>query len=169
MKLYEIKQAYLDFLTAVDNGDIDDEQAIKDTLENIDSEFNTKIDNIACLIKNLSADEKALAIEIKALQERKQAKTAMITRLKSSVYDAMLAIGTRRVDTARVLITIAKNPKSVEIADEKQFKEWAIANAPEYLTMREPDISKTAVKLAIESGVEINGASIVQKEGVRIK
>lgn len=166
--LYEIEQSYMDFLTAVDNGEIP-EEAIADTLAAIEGEFAAKAENIACLVKNLSADEKSLAAEIKALQERKASKTALISRLKDTLYNSMLAIGTRRIDTARVLVTIAKNRPTAEIKDEGTFIEWAITNKPEYLRMAKPEIAKTAVYEALASGTVIEGATIVQKEGVRIK
>ena len=62
MKLYEISSQYNQFLQAVENGDIPIE-AVSDTLEAIEGEFEDKADNIACLIKNKEAEMLAIKAE----------------------------------------------------------------------------------------------------------
>lgn len=54
MKLYELDNEYLDFISAIENGTIP-EDAIEDTLEMLDTDYKDKLDNTICAIKNLTA------------------------------------------------------------------------------------------------------------------
>lgn len=77
MNLYQIKENYLDFLNKVEEGEIDSE-FIKDTLEAITDEFEVKVDNLACYIKNLNGEATAISDEAKDLaKEQRQNKTKL--------------------------------------------------------------------------------------------
>lgn len=167
--LYEISREYIDFQIAIENGEIP-EEAIADTLAAIEGEFNQKIENTAMMIKNIIAEEKAIADEIKALQKRKKDKENLSARLKNGIYTFMTHLGKTNVETARAKVTIAKNPPSLKIDNEDAFKEWAIKNKlDDYLTFKEPELNKNAIKDAITSGKTFEGASLERGEGVRIK
>ena len=56
MTLYEINQTYQEFFDKVESGEIP-EEAVSDTLESLDGEFEDKADNIACYIKSLLSDD----------------------------------------------------------------------------------------------------------------
>lgn len=167
--LYELSQSYIDFQELIESGAIP-EEAIKDTLEGLDLQINAKIEGIALVIKNALAEEKAIADEIKALQERKKTKTATVDKLKMYLLQQLTAMGKTKIETARATISIAKNPPSLKIADESKFKEWALKNSKDsLLTFKEPELNKAAIKSALQAGEEVLGAEIVQGEGVRIK
>ena len=70
MTLYEISREYSDFVIAVENGEIP-EEAINDTFEMLTGELDEKIDNTACVIKNLNAEAAAIKGEIDALAARR--------------------------------------------------------------------------------------------------
>ena len=74
MSLYEISQKYSMFLDLVEKSEIDGDgvppEALKDTLDSIDSEFEEKADAMACVIKNLNAEIAAIAKERKELRTR---------------------------------------------------------------------------------------------------
>ena len=69
MKLYEINQKYLEILDAIENGEIPVD-CIKDTLDSVEGDFETKIDSIVSYVKNLKAEREAIKNEIKTLQAR---------------------------------------------------------------------------------------------------
>lgn len=73
MKLYELDNEYLDFISAVEDGTIP-EDAIEDTLEMLNGDYKDKLDNTVCAIKNLTAEAKMIDDEIKALTARKKSK-----------------------------------------------------------------------------------------------
>ena len=57
----------------------------------------------------------------------------------------------------------------MEIADEGELLDWAQKNDDSDVTYKDPTISKTAVKEAIEAGREIPGAHIETKQQIIIK
>ena len=66
-------------------------------------------------------------------------------------------------------ISITKGRESTEITDPKAFVEWAKVNDDSLLKYKDPDISKTAVKAAIEAGREIPYAAVVRRPGLTIR
>ena len=167
MRLYEIAEAYRNFIEAVENGDIP-EEAIADTLESITSVLEDKADNIACLIKNMSAEAEAIKAEEAKLAERRKAKEKQVDRLKEYLSNTLLASGYTKLETARNKITFRKS-ESVAVADEAAFIEWAISNEDTYLTYKSPVINKTAIKDALKNGIELNGAYIETKQNLQSK
>ena len=168
MTLYELMTDYENFLSAVDNGDIPAE-AIADTLEAIEATIDEKIDNTACLLKVLEAEEAAIKAEEDRLAERRKVKANTRERIKTYLSDMLVAMGKTEFESARNKITFRKTPGKVVLADEKAFIEWAIENDDSLVTYGKPTVNKTAIKLALESGKEINGAEIVVSQSMQLK
>ena len=168
MTLYELMTDYKNFLTAVENGDIP-EEAIADTLECIEASIDEKIDNIACMLKSLEADEQAIKVEEDRLVARRKVKANMRERIKTYLTDMLLAMGKTEFESPRNKITFRKSPGKVVLDDEKAFIEWASVNDDSLLTYGKPTVNKTAIKEAIESGKEINGAKIVVSQNMQLK
>ena len=167
MKLYEIATEYQNFLEAIENGEIP-EEAIADTLESITSILEDKADNIACLIKNMSAEAEAIKAEEAKLAERRKAKEKQVDRLKEYLSDTLLRSGYTKLETARNKITFRKS-ESVAVDDEAEFIKWAMGNEDAYLTYKDPTINKTAVKDALKNGTILNGVHIESKQNLQIK
>lgn len=168
MKLYEIKDEYLTVLDMAQDEEIDAD-AIRDTLESIQGEFDEKVDNIACIIKSLTAETEAIKAEQDKLAARAKAKKAKADRLKDYIYDQMSCIGKRKVDTARNKITINKAPPSVKIDNESAFLGWATLEHEDYITQKPPVPNKTIIKDALKNGIEIPGVHLEAGESLRIK
>lgn len=167
MKLYEIANEYLEFMEAVENGDIP-EDCIEDTLEGIAYEIKAKVDNIACLLKNLDAEMVAIMTEEKRLAERRKAKERAYDRLKDYLSNTLLKLDMKKVETARNKVSFRKS-ESVEIADEEAFIGWASTHRDEFLKYSTPTIDKTLVKQALKADEDIIGATLVSKQNIQIK
>ncbi len=167
MKLYELAFEYKRFLTALDEGEIPLDAA-EDTLECITAELEDKADNIACIVKQLSAEAEAIKAEEAALAERRKAKEKQIERIKEYLSRTLLDAGYDKIETARNKITFRKS-ESVSIADETAFIKWAASSRDDLLTYKEPSINRTAIKKALASGDEIEGACIESKQNIQIK
>ncbi len=167
MKLYELAADYEAFLAAIEAGEIP-EEAIIDTLESIESAIEDKVENIACLLKNLAAEAAAIKAEEDKLAERRKSKEKAHERFKAYLSDMMLKCGKTRFESARNKISFRKSD-AVTIDDEEKFVEWAAMEHDEYLTYKNPSINRTAIKKAIESGVEIDGAHIEIRQNIQIK
>lgn len=161
MNLYEIREDFLALLDAIENGEIPDE-AVADTLESMKGEFDEKIENTACYIKNLKAEADAIKAEENSLKERRQAKEHHIERLKNGMMECMSHLGIKKVEGARARVTIStRTGASVIIFPDAVIPE-------EYQrTKVEPD--KTALKEALKAGVAIKGVTLADSCSVTIK
>lgn len=168
MKLYEIKDEYLNFLQMVEDGEIP-EEAIKDTLEAIEGAFEEKADNLSCLIKSLNYEADAIKQEAKALTERARIKQNRADFLNNYLFGCLKALGKTELETPRNYLKIKNNPASVFCTDEMQFISWAQTNAENYLNYAAPVLNKTAIKDALKSGAEIPFVELKQGEKLHIK
>lgn len=168
MNLYELMNDYKNFLSAVENGDIP-EDAIADTLESIEATIEDKIDNTACMLKVLEAEEAAIKAEEERLAQRRKVKANVKNRLKNYLSDMLLAMGRTEFESPRNKITFRKTPGKVVFADEKAFIEWASQNDDSLLTYGKPTVNKTAVKMAIEDGRDLSGVEIVVSQSMQLK
>lgn len=159
MKLYEIDQAILECIDP-ETGEVDEER-----LAELQLAKTEKIEQLLLWKKDLDAEAKAIADEIKTLTERKQAAEKKAESLKSYVK---YILNGEKFSTPRVAVSYRK-VSSVAITDEEGFIRWAQENNSELLTYKDPTISKTAVKAAIEAGEDLPGASIETKQQIIIK
>ena len=161
MRLYELTQDYRELFDTFDDADdlTDDQiEAYLDTIEAIEGNFEIKAENIACFIKELTADSKMLETEINSLEARKTVKDNLIKRLKTMLIANMTAIGKRKIDRPRAKLLLQQNPESVDISKpyEKTFIAWAQSHDhDDLLSYKAPTIAKTAVKQAIKDGAEL--------------
>ena len=165
MKLYEIANDYLSLMEAIENGEIP-EEALADTLESIESGIEEKADNIACLLKNLSAEIDAIKAEENNLVERRKQREKTHERLKQYLSDTLQRIGKTKIETARNRITFRKS-ESVEV-DESMFMQWAAIYRGDLLNVK-TTVDKTAIKAELKSGVKLPNAQIVTNFNLQIK
>lgn len=166
MKLYELTSDYLAFMQAVENGEIP-EEAIADTLESITAGIEDKADSIACMLKNLDAECKAIKAEENRLAERRKAKEKAHERIKQYLSETLQSAGIDKIETARNSITFRKS-ESVEI-DESAFIQWAQKHRDDLLKYSAPTADKTAIKYALKDGIEIVGAELRINQNIQIK
>lgn len=167
MKLYELTQEYQALQEMAEDQDVDF-QAVMDTLEGIGGEFKAKADNIACVVKGLSAQADALKTESEALARRGKAASARADRLREYLFRQMRLAGISRIETNRNVIFIRKTPEALRFEDEGAFLRWA-AEHPEYLRQKPPEIDKSAVKDAIKAGESLPGVALEQGETFSIR
>ena len=153
MKLYEINQAILNCIDLETGEIIDTEQLDKLTMER-----ETKLENVACWIKELKIEAEALKAEKQALAERqKVAENKMESLKKYLAY----ALDGQAFKTTRASVTFRKS-QAVEIADIYKLDE-------NYLRYKEPEADKTAIKEALKAGQTVAGATLVENTSVIIK
>lgn len=174
MKLYDITQSYRELFDAFDTADdLTDEEieAYFDTLEAIEGDFEIKAENIACFIKELTAESQMYDSEIKSLQARKKAKDNVILWRKTMLVDGMTQLDKKKIDRPRAKLTLRQNPESADVGDEKEFIAWAqMHDHDDLLKYGKPTVAKTAVKQAIEDGTKLPPyVKIVRTTSVIIK
>lgn len=161
--LYELKELYTEALEgAIDeNGEIIESRLV-DLLGDIDEAIETKLVNIACLVKNLVAESDALKAEETTLATRRKAKDKKIDVLEKYLVFGM---GDRaKLEAPRAVISFCKS----SVVEVTAGADMLFKIRPDLIrTKFEPD--KTAIKKAIESGELIVGCEIVNKRNVVIK
>lgn len=156
MNLYDIEQEILDCME-----EVDEETGELLNWERLDAlviERDRKIEGLACWIKNLKAKGEALKNEMDSLAKRRKAAENKAQQMKEYLSHVLAG---QKFETSKVLISWRKS-SSVEVPDIQELDE-------EYLTYKEPDINRTAIKQAIKSGVSVKGAYIAEKQNIQIK
>lgn len=161
--LYEIKEEYLKALEGafdLETGEVLDVDKMAEA-DKLFGDFNSKIDNIICYIKNLKADAEALKVEKNNLAERQKAKenkAESLTKYLQSVLEGNKYESTVGKVSYRKSVSVEVD-LDVFQQDERAF---------DFLNY-EPKADKTALKKALEEGLEINGAKLVEKNNMQIK
>ncbi|EAC3455795.1 siphovirus Gp157 family protein [Listeria monocytogenes] len=155
--LYSIQGKYQQLLNLAEQLD---PELLKDTLESIDDELETKAENVAFVIKELEGQALVLETEIKRLSERKTTINNNIKRLKQSLQDAMETANKTKIRTNLFTLGIRKSPPSVAVEDESKL----IA----YLVEQPKKLDKTRLKDDLKKGIDVPGATLIQTEHLRI-
>lgn len=144
-----------------ETGEIDTEK-VQSYLESLQVERGKKIENIAVYIKSLESEAQAIKTEEKRLKERREAKERKAERLKDYLKFSLLSVGDSKFETARCVLSFLTS-KQVIVSDMEKLDKAYVKERVEYTA------DKTAIKKAIENGVEIDGAYIEEKKNLQVK
>ena len=153
MNLFEIEREIMSCVD-METGEIIDTEK----LDQLAMERDSKIENIACWIKNLSAEAAALKEQKQAFADRQKTAENKMESLKK--YLATYLNG-QKFSTEKVAVSFRKT-SSVNVTDISLVPE-------EYLKYADPTVDKTAVKNAIKAGVVVPGAEIAEGQSISIK
>lgn len=154
--LYELTGQFLDIY----NMDLDDETKA-DTLESIDwnSDYEEKVENYIKVIKNIESDVEARKAEIKRLTELNKADEKKKDHLKETLSTSMQLTGHERVDTPLFKVSFRKS-QAVEVDELVLPESYKVATW-------KPD--KKRLKEDLKNGLEIVGASLVERKNLSIR
>lgn len=155
MRLYEITEAYM----ALDN--LDDTEDIKVYLGAIQDEFNDKVENITYVIQDYKTQAKTLRDEEKRLSDKRRALENKTTYLEDYIFENMKALNMQKAKAGTFDLKIQKNPKSVKILDEAKITD-------DYIRIKK-ELDKAKIKEALKNGITVEGAELIQTEGLRIR
>lgn len=161
MKLYEITEDFERLREMALDPDVDPE-AIRDTMEAIEADFEDKADGYAKVIRMLEADEDGLDAEIKRLQARKSAVSGNKGRIKEALEKAMRQTGKTKFKTLLFSFGIQKNPPSVAILKEDSVP-------IDYLVVPDPQPDKKRILAELKAGAKFDWAELRQTEALRIR
>ena len=164
MNLYEIDKAYLD---VIENGfSFDDETGEllfdESMMDQLEGEYNTKIDNICAYIKNQEALKSGISDEIKSLNDRKKSVDRKIDYLKGLITDSMARRDVKKLETPRNKISFRKSV-SVNVLDESQI------DGSYFFEKVERKLDKKTLLADLKNGVEVDGAELLEKQNIQIK
>ena len=157
MTIYEIDQALLSLIDP-DTGEIGDYGMFCE----LQMAKESKIENLALLIKNSRAEADAIKAEKDNLADREKSLRNKIERLRNYLSEILQG---EKFSSPKVAISYRKST-AVEIADESEF----ISTGPkDFLIPQPPKIDKKAISESLKSGKEIPGASLVERDNIQIK
>ncbi len=162
LKLYDLADQYNflnDNLFDPETGVVD--ETALETLNEIKDSIENKCINITKLFKSIEAEREAIEKEKKAMAARESSLKSQVARLKDYLLTNMERCEIKKISCPQFSISLQKNPKSVQIDDEK-----LIPSDYNKITV-EKDISK--IKEHLQNGVIIPGARLVQRNSIRIR
>ena len=139
--------------------------SVSQALDALRMERETKLENVACWVKNLSAEADAIREEENRLIKRRKAAETKAANLKAWLLAAMTREDgtTDKLKTGRVMVSVKKNPPST-VVDDEALLPWAYKTVKEIVAQ-----DKAAIKAAILAGEEVPGAHLEYGRSVVIK
>lgn len=139
--------------------------SVSQALDALRMEREEKLENVACWVKNLSAEADAIREEENRLVKRRKAAETKAANLKAWLLAAMTREDgtTDKLKTGRVMVSVKKNPPST-VVDDEALLPWAYKTVKEIVAQ-----DKAAIKAAILAGEEVPGAHLEYGRSVVIK
>lgn len=154
MTIHEINSE-LENCINYETGEVDYEK-----MKELQMEKGKKIESIALWIKDLNAESEAIKNEMRSLSERAEQKEKKAISLKK--YLSYILAG-QKFETPKVDISYRKSI-SVNVVDESIITDERFIRVKESRT-----IDKLALKEALKSGEQIQGAELVESQNIQIK
>ena len=156
MKLYELTEAYNSLLDL----DINAEE-LKPHLDILEDAFETKLDNLAKVIKTLEGENLAYKAEEERISAKRKSNENKIKSLKIYMQQNMETMDIKKIKTDLFSFGIQKNRASVKILDETKLPE-------DYFKITRTPI-KADIEKALKEGLLTDAAELVQTESIRIR
>jgi hypothetical protein len=156
--LFNIDAELYEVYNEIENNGGEMTPELEATLEITEAERLTKGEGYVYVIKQLRSQSDMIKSEIKRLQELAKRYESSADKLADTLLQSVVAHG--QIKTALVTISSRKS-KAVSITDESLL-------GAEFMRIKtEPN--KTAIKEALESGQEVQGALIVENYSLSIR
>lgn len=138
--------------------------SVSQALDALRMEREAKLENVACWVKNLSAEADAIREEENRLIKRRKAAETKAANLKAWLLSAMTREDgtTDRLKTGRVAISVKRNPPSTVVDDALLPSTYKVAK----ITYQ---ANKELIKRELLSGGEVPGAHLEYGRSVIIK
>ena len=164
LTLYNITNKFVDLMDRVENGELTEEEYNK-LGEELALELQNKSSNIIGYVRNSELLIEAMKAEEKRISDLRKMAENKTERFKQYVKENMEKLGLEKIQTELGILSIARNPISVEIENEEAIPE-EFKNIVQTVK-----IDKTAIKKHFkETGEVIAGVQIVDdKTSLRIK
>ncbi|UXR53540.1 siphovirus Gp157 family protein [Staphylococcus simulans] len=158
--LYNLSEGYKEVLDKMDEGYSFED--IKDTLDAIKADMDTKVDNIIGLKRSAEGDVEIIDKEIKRLQTLKKQKLNLADKLKVYLQDMLEVQELTNYRTSKNYVFKKRNAPSKSVTDEKLIpKEYWVSQAPKLNAKQLTD--------DLKAGKEVPGAELKVTESLVIK
>lgn len=152
------EQLHLNYLLEESGGEVTPE--IEQALAISEEQMLVKAEDYIEAIKAAEAMATVADMRIKELQAVKQRQKRKVELMKQALSTAMGAFGYDRLEVGLSTLSFRKS-KSVEIVDETKI--------PNRFIKVETHIDKLALSKELKSGIEIEGAQLVESRNIQIR
>ena len=161
VSLYKLEGAFMEALRLEVEGP-EDADAMIALIDEAAVDIENKCLGIGYVIKTLDYEAATLKEEEARLRDRRKVREGKIDRLKSYAFGALKLAGLDKAEAVDLKVSIAKNPPSLKILDEKAVPD-------EYWVKHDPTIDKPALKAFVKDHPECDYAWLESGESLRIK
>ena len=162
MHLYDLTDSYRNIWNLVDNEDID-LSAIEMALTTLESEIQSKAQNITVILRGMENDAEVIKAEERRLADRRKALENKVAWFKNYLMEQMEVAGLDKIKTPTLTIAIQKNPPAVQIVNEKEIPAKFLTVVPEQY---KPDLVKIREYLKNNTA---GWAKLEQKKSLRVR
>lgn len=169
MTLYDIDAQIAALDGAAEDDMLIDEEtgeliSVSQALDALRMEREAKLENVACWVKNLSAEADAIREEESRLMKRRKAAETKAANLKAWLLASMTREDgtTDKLKTGRVAISVKRNPPSTVVDDALLPSSYKVAK----ITYQ---ANKELIKRELLAGGEVPGAHLEYGRSVVIK
>lgn len=152
MNIYDIKRE-IEACVDKETGEIIDAER----LDKLQMERTEKLEGVACWVKNLKAEAKAIQEECAALTKRKRAAESKAASLEHYLMDAL---GGKKFQTAKCAVSF-RTSQHIEIAEG--------ASIPDEFLKQTVTVDKAGLTKAIKEGGIIEGVALVEGQSILIR
>lgn len=153
MKLYEISEQFKSIQAMFDNGDIDAE-TLKDTLEDIESEFEDKARNCLMMARDIESTSDGIKKEIDRLKSLQKQVDSNAEWLLDYIKFNMEVTKQDKLDLGLFKVTLRAPTKAVSVIDESKIPAEFFRVIPESKQVDKVALS-AALKLHAVEGAEL--------------
>jgi len=164
MRLFDLAHQYKS-LEALEASEELPEEVIRDTLDGLLGDFESKAVAVAQFILSLEAHAQDVFEAADAMTKRAKRMEKRADSIRSYLLLQMQIIDQKRIETPEIIVSRRLNPPAVQITDEAtvpaQF--WVQPPAPP------PRIDRKLIREALQSGTDVPGCYIESGERVDIR
>lgn len=157
MKLYEIKETYHNLMSL----DIDDEKMAL-ALQSVTDTLAEKVENIGWVLRTLEAENNAYNAEIERFKALSKSNISKTKWLKNYLSNTLKDMNVDKLSTDSFKLFFRKST-SINITNEASISKQYLTKKTSYTP------NKTKIKKAIQKGIKVNGASLIENQNLQIK
>jgi hypothetical protein len=166
--LFDLTNQYLELAEKLADSDFD-AQTIADTIEasGITDELSTKAQALEYVARGALAHHDTIDAEIARLQALKAKRDKVAQGLRDYLKQNMERAGIEKIECPLFSISIKKNPPSVDVIDSLSLPAEFWRTPEPKPPVSAPD--KTAIKKALQDGIDVPGAKLNYSTRIDIK
>lgn len=163
LNLYQIENEYRSIAQQLMDAEGELNPELEQSLAINKEQLQLKSQGYAMVIREAEAEINIIESEMKRLMDLQDKRNSLVSKLKERISQAMELYGIEKIETPLLTISFRKS-ESVEIDNFD-----LLPNEYKVVPEAKPRADKKAIKEAIKSGIDVQGAYIQSNKSLQIK